>query len=313
MAIVIEKQPTALYIEPQSSVNTELLPEVLTKLAQATSEEEFTRVDKLSQQLLLFNYWLENIAGANPICSSSLKLKFSPRQLEAGKDQIIFSPALPFLEGSLSFASLAFDRYQSARLADPPNLKKAEISLQTAEGMCQVLQLLQQMGKGKIKWRRPAWQQTTDGFKIFKGSINSRNDIKEVYYTPGRNRFAVRYLTGNPRAPNPPSSIFAIEIRLDPEAEKGCLEDGKLEIDFSVKQISLKQSSRSKQARYHYSGAVELTDFVFGPRVHHLLLGQGNYLGCVSLVHQTMAFLNVPYLIKDTTQIPPNHFERKLR
>lgn len=290
-----------IFLNSQIRIGDELSAVSLCRSATGMNEESLKDLEFISKTLFSFERWLVQ-AAEQPPQPCSLDLNILPKRLVCKDSEIAFPPALPFLEAIFSLTHLAFGQYEICRFSESPDSNKALLSLQTCTCLCHLLDLIRKMGKKEISWKYPRWEQTTDRFRIFKDSIYTRDQLKSVYFAPGRERFAICWQNWNPYAGKPDFMPLAAEVRFDPEAFFG--DQGKLGVDISVRQLSARRKEMGRFKAYTLPDSVELTDFVFGPGRHHLLIAQGKWKECVGLVKQTMEFLGVFHLIKTTAEIP---------
>ena len=216
-------------------------------------------------------------------------------------DILCFPPALPFLEGVFAGAASIWEKYLEYS-HDSSGQNLAIISNQALEGIFRILDLIRNMADNKISWNTPNWEQTTDNHAYRAVTKYERNQVIQVYFTPGINRLGLHWQNFNPYGSTVNTSQFFVDIRLD---SSGISPEGmvQLAVDFSIRQANLR-TSRQKSKAFCTKPVVELTDLIFGENCHHLRIAKGLDPECQRLIAGTMGLLNVSFLQKTTAEIP---------
>lgn len=295
MGVVTEQDTqTNFYLKPEKSWDG-IDPYYLCEMEKTMGEEESKNFDFILKTLFSFDQWLEKIACGPTFTSSfSLEPEVLPRRYGSEPS---YPPALPPLEAILSFASMSLDEYTHYKIGG--NHQEASLSGQICFAIGNLLNLIQRMGTKRVHWKNASWERTSDGYNVYKDTVFAPLNLYQIYYTPGRNRFGIVWQDSNPYSSSPKPEVTVSEVRFEPERLSS--DQGKLKIDFSVRQYS---QLRGKKSLFSGREAVELTDFIFGTNRHHILIGIGSYSECVSFVAETMRSLNVSHLIKTPDDIP---------
>lgn len=240
--------------------------------------EKLQEVAFVEKTLLEFELWLEKIADT-PCVPFSGEVIMMPRKY--GGPPVSFPPALPFLEAAFDTTRLAFSQYERYQ---------TKWAWQTGEALCHLLNLIKKMAENKIKWKNAHWQRLPNGCHVYTDYQYSRDQIREIYYTPGINRFGICWHSVNPYGPKVNRERIFAEMRVESEDPLRGKTD--VRVNFSVRQYSREE------------GTAELTDFVFGSNCHHVRLVRGWPPACQKLLKQWIGFLHVSHIVKESVEVP---------